>query len=520
VEQNQRHVSTEGSPDRSAGTAGAIVELDSVSKHFGGVQALGQVSVRVERGTVHALVGENGAGKSTLGNIIAGVYAPDSGQMLVNGTEVHYRSPREAARAGIVPVAQEIKLVEQRSVIENVFLGVESSKAGFYDRRAMRRRYDELCHETGIAVPPDTGVSELGVGAQQQVELLRALAREPELLILDEPTAALAKTEVESLFRIVNRLRDEGTTIIYVSHFLDEILEIADNVTVLRDGHLVRHSKAADETPASLIEGMVGRVLGLSFPARRPVDPSAPVVLSAQGLSSHKIKDLDLSIRSGEILGVAGLMGSGRTSLARLLFGSTPLTAGKVLLDGRELRLRSPGDAIKRGIALVPESRKEEGLVMTRSVRENLSLVSGADAAHAGFIDGGKEKEVVERLVGQFDVRGHIADAVWKLSGGNQQKVTLAKWLWSSTRLLIVDEPARGIDIGAKQAMYRIIATLADEGTAVLMISSDIEELIGLSDRVIVLRNGALSGEFEKEDLEERMIVAASFGESPTYSKE
>lgn len=512
------------SPDTNGTVKGtvrdAIVELVSVSKHFGGVQALEEVSIRVERGTVHALVGENGAGKSTLGNIIAGIYAPDGGQMLVNGAEAHYRTPREAARDGIVPVAQEIKLVPQRSVIENVFLGVESSKAGFYDRRDLRRRYDELCRQTGISVRAEAGVNELGVGGQQQVELLRALAREPKLLILDEPTAALTRKEVETLFQIVNGLRDEGTTIIYVSHFLDEVLEISDNITILRDGRLVRHSPAAEETSASLIEGMVGRELGLSFPPRRPVEDSAPVVLSARGLASHKIKDLSLEIRSGEILGVAGLMGSGRTSLARLLFGLTPLAAGKVELDGRELKLRSPRDAIKNGIALVPESRKEQGLVMPRSVRENLALVSGSETAHGGLIDGGRESEVVAGLMERLDVRGRAADPVWKLSGGNQQKVALAKWLWTSTRLLIVDEPARGIDIAAKQAMYRLIAGLADEGSAVLMISSDIEELIGLSDRVIVLRSGSLSGEFEKEAFAEHAIVAASFGESPTYSKE
>ncbi|MBS1676431.1 MAG: sugar ABC transporter ATP-binding protein [Actinobacteria bacterium] len=513
-------MTTERSPSSNGAATDVIVELASVSKHFGGVHALEEVSVRVERGTVHALVGENGAGKSTLGNIISGVYAPDAGKMLVNGAEVRYRTPREAARDGIVPVAQEIKLVPQRSVIENVFLGVESSKAGFYDRRELRRRYEELCRQTGIAMPAGTAVGELGIGAQQQVELLRALAREPKLLILDEPTAALTRKEVESLFQIVNRLRDEGTTIIYVSHFLDEILEISDNITVLRDGRLVRHSKAAEETPASLIEGMVGRELGLAFPARKPVEASAPVVLSARGLASQKIKDLDVEIRAGEILGVAGLMGAGRTSLARLLFGVTPLKSGTIELDGRELKLRSPRDAIKNGIALVPESRKEQGLVMPRSVRENLALVHGAEAAHGGFIDAGAEKEKVAGLMDRLDVRGRAGDAVWKLSGGNQQKVALAKWLWTSTRLLIVDEPARGIDIGAKQAMYRLIATLADEGSAVLMISSDIEELTGLSDRVIVLRQGALSGEFDSANFEEQAIVAASFGESPTYSKE
>jgi ABC-type sugar transport system ATPase subunit len=490
-----------------------IVELDSVSKGFGGVHALEGVSVKIRRGTVHALVGENGAGKSTLGNIMGGVYVPDAGRVLVDGKEVRYRNPREAGQAGIVPVAQEIKLVPRRSVIENVFLGVESRRLGFYDRRALRRRFAVLCEQTGIQVSPDMPVERLGVGVQQQVEILRALARGPRLLILDEPTAALAKAEVRLLFGIINRLRDEGTTIVYVSHFLDEILEISDDITILRDGRVIRASRAAEETSASLIKGMVGREMGLAFPARGASAPDAPVVLSARGLSSQKIKDLDLDVRAGEIVGVAGLMGSGRTSLARLLFGLDSATSGEIQLFGESVRLRSPRDAIRRGVALVPESRKEEGLVMPRTVRENLALVYGRDVARRGVISDGREKEMVGDLMRRLDVRGRAADPVWKLSGGNQQKVAVAKWLWRDTRLLIVDEPARGIDIAAKHSMYRLIANLANEGAAVLMISSDIEELVGLSDRVVVLRHGAIAGEFNRGEIDEHAIVATSFGE-------
>jgi ABC-type sugar transport system ATPase subunit len=489
------------------------VETRRVVKYFGGTEALKNVDVSVRRGSIHGLVGENGAGKSTLGRVIAGAISPDEGELLVDGRPVRFRSPREALRAGITVIAQELALAPKLSVLENVFLGIEPVVRGFLSRRAARERFHLLNERTGFGLDAGTRVGSLRVADQQKVEILRALARDARLLIMDEPTAALPAQDKERLLEIVRTLRDDGVTIVYVSHFLDEILEISDDITILRDGRVIRASRAAEETSASLIKGMVGREMGLAFPARGASAPDAPVVLSARGLSSQKIKDLDLDVRAGEIVGVAGLMGSGRTSLARLLFGLDSATSGEIQLFGESVRLRSPRDAIRRGVALVPESRKEEGLVMPRTVRENLALVYGRDVARRGVISDGREKEMVGDLMRRLDVRGRAADPVWKLSGGNQQKVAVAKWLWRDTRLLIVDEPARGIDIAAKHSMYRLIANLANEGAAVLMISSDIEELVGLSDRVVVLRHGAIAGEFNRGEIDEHAIVATSFGE-------
>jgi ribose transport system ATP-binding protein len=495
------------------------VAVDMVSKRFGGVQALAAVSVVVSRGSIHALVGENGAGKSTLGKIVGGVLAPDEGDVWVDGQKVSYRAPREAARDGIVSVAQELRLLPRRSVAENVFLGCEPRGRGVYSRAAVLRRFADLAARAGMPLPPEQMAGSLGIAQQQEVEILHALARDPKVLILDEPTAALTRQEISTLFQTLERLKAGGTTIIYVSHFLEEVLEICDTITVLRDGHVVRTGPAADETPATLIEGMVGRPIGLRFPAKRTVAADAPSALSANGICGGRVKDATLDVRCGEVVGVAGLMGSGRSTLARLMFGAERMTGGHMRVAGEAARLRSPRQAVARNIAMVPESRKTQGLLMHRAVRENLSLVYGADATRWKIISRNRERRMHTKLMQELDVRGDLKSRARTLSGGNQQKVVLAKWLWRQPHLLIVDEPGRGVDVVAKQAMYRLIDETARAGAGVLLVSSDVEEIVGLSDQVLVMREGRIVARLAGDAVRAHAVVAASFGEYASTSR-
>jgi ribose transport system ATP-binding protein len=496
----------------------AHVELRGVSKRYGGVQALRDVDLRIERGSIHGLVGENGAGKSTLSKVIAGAVQPDSGELIVNGRKAQYRSPRDALADGITLVAQELALLPRRSVIENVFLGIESSRLGFVVDVDSRREYARLSERLGFGIPPKVRVGTLRTAEQQKVEILRALARHAELIVMDEPTAALTIDEAERLFGIVKSLQAGGTTIVYVSHLLDQVLNLVDTVTVLRDGQLVRTGPAANETPESLVVGMLGRSLNLAFPEKSFPAADAPVVLSVRDLSrTGALEDVSFDVKAGEIVGLAGLIGSGRSEVARAIFGADGRDRGTVELDGAKLRLRRPKDAVRAGIAMLPESRKEQGLLMGRSIVENVTLPHLGEVSTGGFLAGGKQLRETSALTTQLDVRARrVTSRVDTLSGGNQQKVLFAKWLFRRPRVLIADEPTRGVDVGAKRSIYELIARLAGEGMAVVLISSELEEVIGLAHRVLVMRRGRIVAEFDGRTVSEDAVMHAAFATATT----
>ncbi len=489
------------------------VETIGIGKRFGGVRALDDVSLVVARGEIHGLVGENGAGKSTLGKVIAGVHAPDAGELRVAGRAVHYRSPREALHDRVTMIAQEIMLVPQLSVLANVYLGLEPGRRGVLDGRALRARFDELGERAGFQLPAELPVGALRLADRQKVEILRALARDAELIVMDEPTAALSAEEAKTLFGVIRGLKERGTTVVYVSHFLEEVLALCDTVSVLKDGRLVRSSPAGDESAGSLVAAMLGRSQGLEFPEKVFPADDAPVVLAARGLAcAGFVRDVSLTVRAGEIVGLAGLVGSGRSEVARAVFGADRLEAGTVELEGRALSVRSPHGAVRAGLAMVPESRKEQGLVMDRSVIENVTLPHLDSIARAGVITLARELERTSELVAEVDIRTERPQArVSTLSGGNQQKVLFAKWLFRRPRLLIADEPTRGVDVGAKQAIYLLLHALAASGMGVLLISSEHEEVIGLAHRVLVMRAGRLVAELDGRTVTEDEVLEAAF---------
>ncbi|HUY52687.1 MAG TPA: sugar ABC transporter ATP-binding protein [Streptosporangiaceae bacterium] len=504
-------------PDQSR-FQGAHVELAGVSKSFGGARALEAVSLQIGRGSIHALVGENGAGKSTLGKIISGVLPPDRGQLVLGGEPVHFHSPRDAIARGIVLIAQELSIVGSLSVAENVFLGTEPRQAGFLRRRALRRRYAELAAAAGFELNGEANAGRLRTADQQKVEILRALCRNAELIVMDEPTAALSRPDVDALHKVIRGLARAGTTVVLVSHFLGEVLGLADEVTILRDGHVVRTTAAADQTEESLLDAMLGRSLGATFPARRPVPADAPVVLSVRGLTAPGVQDVSLDLRAGEIVGLAGLVGAGRTELARAVYRASRLAAGTVTVAGsqpvsRQHRPAGPRTALRAGIAMIPESRKDQGLLLRRSVTENVSLASLGRLNRAGIIRSRPERRTVQEILGRVDVRTRSqAVPADTLSGGNQQKLLFARMLLCQPQVLIADEPTRGVDVGAKRAIYELLTTLTADGLAVLLISADVEEILGLAHRVLVMRAGRIAAELTGDEATEAAILGAAFG--------
>jgi simple sugar transport system ATP-binding protein/ribose transport system ATP-binding protein len=494
-------------------TPSFYAEVRGVSKRFGGVQALTDIDLGIVQGSIHALVGENGAGKSTLGKIIAGVHRPDDGELWVKGRKVVYRSARDALADGVTLIAQEPTLVPHRSVLENVFLGVEETVAGVLEKRKIAERYDALVAETGIDLPAKKLARTLRVADQQKVEILRAVAREARFVIMDEPTSALTRDEADRLFELVRGLRKSGTTIVYVSHFLAEVLALADTVSVLRDGRLVKTSPAATETPESLVTAMLGRTIGLAFPEKEPPPAEAPVALSVRDLvSPPAVAGVSFEIRAGEIVGLAGLIGSGRSEVARAIFGADVPRSGTVEVAGTPLRARSPRQAISKGVVMLPEDRKGQGLLMLRSILDNVTLPHLAQVSDVGILQPRPGTSRVNELITRLQVRTRSAKApVNTLSGGNQQKVLFAKWLFRRPVVFIADEPTRGVDIGAKTAIYALIKSLADEGIAVLLISSEHEEVLGLAHRVLVMRAGRIVGEFDGRTATADDVLHAAF---------
>src|SRR6266568_2016370 len=460
------------------------ISIRGVGKSYSGVSVLRDIDLDIAPGKVHSLVGENGAGKSTLLKILSGVVRADSGALRFDGDPVHFGGPRDAISHGVSLISQEGALVPALSVLENVFLAHWSNRAGLRIASPDRSRFDELVEFTGFALDPRARVGELPIGYQQQVEILRALARRARVVAFDEPTAVLA---------------EQGTTVLLVSHFLEEVLAVADRVTVLRDGALILTDDAASHSSRSLVRHMVGREIDIEFPEPRPVPENSPVMLTARGLSRGMVRDIDLHVRAGEILGIAGLVGSGRSETLRLVFGANRPAAGTVEINGVHLTRFSPKTAMDAGVALVPESRKEQGLVMTRSVRENVALASLSMRRVGPFVKRGAERSAVAEVSSSVDIRAATRDSVIQtLSGGNQQKALFAKWLLRKPRVLLIDEPTRGVDVAAKSQIHRLILDLAADGMAVICVSSEIEELLALSHRVLVLRHGRAVNSFPR----------------------
>ncbi len=495
------------------------LEMSGISKSFPGVRALEDVSFDCLPGEVHAICGENGAGKSTLMKILGGIYRPDAGTIRIDGRELTFPHPIAARRAGIAIIHQELSLLPDRTVAENIALGEEPTRRGLLDRAAMRRGATLMLTRLGSRLAPDTRAGDLSVAEQQMVEIAKALTTQPRILVMDEPTAALDETEAAQLLALVRRLRDDGAALIYVSHRMPEIAAISDRVTVLKDGRKVLTDRTVTMPVGRLVRAMVGRDLAEFFPAR-DAEPG-PVLFEARGCGNAILSDIDLVVRRGEIVGVAGLEGAGKSTLGRAIFGDQPFTRGTMRLDGRPFVPRTARDGIKAGVGFLPDDRKREGLTLGQSLRDNAALTLRA-FARAWARPGARPVTTadLDRTLRDLDVRAaRFDDPVRSLSGGNQQKVIIARWLACDPALLIFAEPTRGIDVAAKAAIYTIMRDLARRGRAVMMISSDLPEVVGVSDRIVVMHEGRIAGELPGGASEEE-VMALAVGHHPAPRSE
>jgi len=490
------------------------LEARSLVKRYPGVLALDGVSIAVRGGEVHAVAGENGAGKSTLMKVLSGAVQPDAGTLVIDGRPVRFESPHAAHGAGIRMIHQELSLVPELSVAENVFLGAEPARRGVVDRERQEHLARAVLERLGQGrLDPRARVAGLPLAARQMTEIAKAVAARARVLIMDEPTAILAQEETDVLFRVIAQLRDEGVAVVYISHRLDEIFRIAGCVTVLRDGRLVTSAPAGELTRADVVRLMVGRELAAGYP--RGATVAGPEVLRLEGVTSGPVRGASLALRAGEIVGLVGLVGAGRTELARAIFGAAARRDGRMWLDGRPFAPRTPREAITAGVALLPEDRKRQGLVLTAAIRDNVSLPSLPAFARHGVVDRGRERGEVARWIEALGVRTPSLDRpVEQLSGGNQQKVVLARWMLRHARVLLFDEPTRGIDVGAKAEIYALMRRLADEGAAILMISSDLPEALGMADRLFAMRDGRVVGELARADATPDRVAALILGES------
>ncbi|MCG5077461.1 sugar ABC transporter ATP-binding protein [Paraburkholderia tagetis] len=485
------------------------LEVKGISKAYPGVRALDRIAFSCSRGSVHALVGENGAGKSTLIKILSGATAPDEGELLLDGESYSPGSPSEAVTAGVSTIYQEFNLIPGLSVAENIFLGRERVTRGLLDSTSMRTEAQALLARIGAPIDVRRRLSTLSVAEQQLVEIAKALAVSARVLIMDEPSATLSDHELTLLYNVVRTLSRDGVTILYVSHRMDEISDLCDTCTILKDGRSVCTRRVAELDRASMIRLMVGREVDTRFPDRRGGGKAADIVLDVSGLrTEQRVKDVSFNVRAGEIVGLAGLVGAGRTEVARAIFGLDPVVAGEISLAGRPHRPATPAQAIAAGIALVPEDRKTQGLVLGLSIRENAMLPTLASICRLGFIDRRQERARVAAVCQELAVSASSAEVpVGTLSGGNQQKVVFGKWMAHDYTLLILDEPTRGVDVGAKVEFYRLIDEIARSGKAVLLISSELPELLGMVDRIVALRDGVVTGEIAAHGATEESVL-------------
>ncbi len=484
-----------------------LARLTAITKSYGGVHALTGVDFDVQSGEVHALVGENGAGKSTLIRILGGEIQPSSGEIMIGGEKVSLRDPRAALALGVTVIHQELALAPDLSVAENLFLG---ELPGVISWRALKQRATALISRLGFEINPTSRVGSLSVAHQQVVEIAKALSHEVRIIVFDEPTAVLSGRDAERLHQIIADLRSQGVGIVYISHRLDEVLEIADRVTVMKDGQVVDTLAVEDATIDGVIRMMVGRPLSAMFPERGHREIGEELLRINGATDGHKLRDISLSIRAGEIIGLGGLVGSGRTEVARLIFGADRLNGGAITLKGKTVRFRSPKDAVNAGIGLVPEDRKQHGVILDKSVRVNATMARLSSVVNAfGFLRRALERRTVTELGESLRLKAASVDApVSSLSGGNQQKVVLAKWFHADGDVILLDEPTRGVDVGAKSEIYALINRMAESGKAVLMISSEHQELFGLCDRVLVMGEGELRGELTPDRYSDENLLA------------
>ena len=485
-----------------------ILELRHISKYYPGVTALNDVSLSVRRGEIHALVGENGAGKSTLIKTCSGAIEPSKGEIVINGKSFSKMTPKVSEANGIGVIYQEFNLVGDLSVAENIFLGRAIRKGIVVDQKAMERESKKILDSLNINITPKALVKTLTVGYQQMVEIAKAISQDAQLLIMDEPSAPLTNAEVESMFAVVDLLKSKGISIIYISHRLEEIFRLSDRITVLRDGQYVTTLNTNETNQDELVKYMVGRQLTEIYPARDPKCIKDEVIFEAKNVSGNGDKNISFKIHKGEVVGFGGLVGAGRTEFAELMFGVVPKTAGQFFFKGKEINPKSAHEAIEIGIGLVPEDRKAKGALLGLTIRENINMPVYHHDSRMTVINNKTEKENAQRYREEISIKTpSIEQLVKNLSGGNQQKVILAKWLAADSELLIFDEPTRGIDVGAKQEIYTLINTLVEGGKSVMMISSEMQELMGMSDRIIVLAEGHMTGELNREEFDQEQIM-------------
>jgi ribose transport system ATP-binding protein len=488
-----------------------ILEFKNITKIFPGVKALDNVSIDFEKGEIHGIVGENGAGKSTLIKILTGALEPTEGKIEIFGKEYNQLSPHKSLEIGISAIYQEFNLIPFLTVAENVFYGREITKGSFLNSSFMNSETKKFCNEMEIDIDPKTQVKDLGIAYQQIIEIVKALSKNSKIIIMDEPTAPLTNREIEVLYKIIRNLESKGVTILYISHRLGEIFEICQRVSVLRDGCLVSTKDVCDISKKELIASMVGRQLGEEFPGG--FGKPGKVVMEAANLKTNKIEDVSFKLHEGEILGFGGLVGAGRTETARALFGTDNILQGHIILKGKKIRLCSPIDAIRSGIGLIPEDRKQHGLILSMQVNENITYSILDNITKIGLIRLRQEKKICLDLVENLRIKiQSLSQRANSLSGGNQQKVVLAKWLATDCEIFLFDEPTRGIDVGAKQEIYNLMHELTANGKSIIMISSEMPELIGMSDRILVMHEGKVTGKLSKNEFNQQKILELASG--------
>ena len=489
------------------------IEMTGIMKSFGTNQVLDNAGFFLRDGEVHALMGENGAGKSTLMKILTGVYTRDGGIVKVNGQEVNYSNPQEAEAAGLVFIYQELNVMFDLTVEENLFMGKEITKGfGICDKKAMRAKAEEVLERMGVSIPVDTVMSDLSVGQQQMIEICKALLVDAKVIIMDEPTAALTQSETAALFEVIENLKKRGVSIVYISHRMEEIFELCDRITVLRDGQYIDTCEIKDITMDDVVKMMIGREIGERYPSRN--HSVGKTVFEVKGLSRKgAFNDVSFTVGAGEVLGVSGLMGAGRTEIMQAIFGYLPADSGEILIDGQPVKIKNPMDAMKAGIGFITEDRKVEGLMLDKTIRENIALANLGTISGSGVVSKAKEKSLISRGIEEFKIRCFGTEhECGNLSGGNQQKVVLAKWIYTEPKILILDEPTRGVDVGAKKEIYNVINDMARKGVAIIMVSSELPEILGMSDRVMVVREGDVRGILNIENASQESIMTLATG--------
>jgi len=490
------------------------IEMKGINKSFGTNQVLKDAGFLLKDGEVHALMGENGAGKSTLMKILTGVYTRDAGTVLVDGKEVVYKSPQEAEKAGIVFIYQELNVLFDLTVEENLFMGKEITKGfGICDRKAMRKKAQEVMDKMGVNIPINAVMSDLSVGQQQMVEICKALMVDAKVLIMDEPTAALTQSETEGLFKLIKSLREKGVSIVYISHRMEEIFELCDRITILRDGTYVGTEYIKDINMVDIVRMMIGREIGERYPKREGVT-IGDEVLYVENLSKGKtFQNVNFRVHAGEVLGVSGLMGAGRTEIMHAIFGNLPYDSGRILINGEAVNIKCARDAINAGIGFITEDRKTEGLLLEKSIAENIELANLGKVSDKSVLSKKKGAELVKKGIDEFHIKcfGPQHECA-NLSGGNQQKVVIAKWVYTDPKVLILDEPTRGVDIGAKKEIYSVINDLAAKGVAIIMVSSELPEVLGMSDRIMVVHEGKVTGIIDAAEADQEKVMTLATG--------